>query len=572
MFGKFVFDTKVNNKIKLIILAEILLLIFSVVFLTVYESQTTNFGEIINVAGKNRYLTESVILELEKYRIGGSDIGNPILELGKIRKNISLLKSEIPQYMDSKSFNEIFESKWNVVDKEYILFSAHANSIIEKRDAGLEITENDFFKLDQDKSYLLEATNDLVSFLSSYSRDRSLTLINSQIVLAVVNIITHIVLIFLIIRLLNSEHKKSLELALELEHELEKSKSLKKIQKINKELSNFKIALDNSASVAKTNSEGIITYANEMFCKLSQYSQEELIGKTHRIIKSGHHTEEFYENMWNTIVSGKIWQGNIKNKAKDGTFYWVRTVIVPTFDEERRITEYIAIRTDITPQIELSEKLIKSEKLSSIGQFASRMSHDIRNPLSIIRTSLENMKTMYGVDEIKQKQFERIDRSIDRISHQVDDVLDFVREKPLELNKTHMSEIIKESLDSLVIPDDVKLIFPKNDVEILCDKEQFSTALNNLILNGIQAINGKGTIEITCDENKDAVIIQIKDSGKGISKENLNLVFEPLFTTKQQGTGLGLAGVKSIIEAHGGVIYVTSPPTSFTITLPKTQV
>jgi signal transduction histidine kinase len=91
----------------------------------------------------------------------------------------------------------------------------------------------------------------------------------------------------------------------------------------------------------------------------------------------------------------------------------------------------------------------------------------------------------------------------------------------------------------------------------------------NLILNAIQAVNNKGTIEITIEENKDTVIIQVKDSGIGISSENLDKIFEPLFTTKLSGTGLGLVGVKSIIESHQGKISVTSPPTVFTISLPK---
>lgn len=213
---------------------------------------------------------------------------------------------------------------------------------------------------------------------------------------------------------------------------------------------------------------------------------------------------------------------------------------------------------------------IKAQKLSSIGQFASRMSHDLRNPLAIIQMSLENLKTLYGVDEKQLHQIEKIERSISRMTHQVEDVLDFVKEKPVELKKVMISEIISESVDSLSIPDNVKLIIPKNNIELFCDKKQFSIVLNNLILNGIQAIEHKGTIEITVEKNDDAVVIEIKDSGKGIPKNELDSIFEPLFTTKQQGTGLGLASVKSIIESHGGIISATSPPTTFTITLPIT--
>ena len=331
----------------------------------------------------------------------------------------------------------------------------------------------------------------------------------------------------------------------------------------------IKNALDEATTIVITDKEGIINYVNQKFCEISKFSEKELLGKTPRILKSGHHSQEFYSNLWKTISNGKIWTGDIQNKAKDGTFYWLKTTIIPVFDENQNIRNYISIRTDITPQIELSKKLVKAERLASIGQLASRMSHDIRNPLSVIQVSLENLKILYGAGATQLIQIEKIERSIGRITHQIDDVLDFVREQPLELKMTKLSEIIVESMDSLIVPNNVQLILPKNDIGLLCDKKQFSIVLNNLILNGIQAINGAGTIEIIVEENHDVTVIRIQDSGIGISKENLDKIFEPLFTTKQKGTGLGLASVKSIIASHEGMISVTSPPTIFTIRLPK---
>ena len=117
--------------------------------------------------------------------------------------------------------------------------------------------------------------------------------------------------------------------------------------------------------------------------------------------------------------------------------------------------------------------------------------------------------------------------------------------------------------------DTYQLITPKTDVKIDCDQVKFSAMFYNLVFNGIQSIKGSGTIEILVEEMNDRVVIQVKDSGKGIPKEQLDIIFEPLFTTKLKGTGLGLASVKSIIDAHNGIISVSSPPTIFTITLPK---
>lgn len=343
----------------------------------------------------------------------------------------------------------------------------------------------------------------------------------------------------------------------------------KTVNKNISELQNFKNALDKSASVAITDSDGIITYANDAFCTLTKYSKDEIIGKTHNLLKSGHHESEFYEDLWNTITSGKVWIGEIKNKTKNGAYNWGRTMIMPILDDQNKIIKYIEIRTDITSQIELREKLLKNEKLVTIGELSARLAHDIRNPLSIIQVSLENLKLMAEGKDIDKKHFDRVERAISRISHQIEDVLSFIRKEPMRFEKSHISEIIADALDSINLPDNIYFEISKNDFEFHCDKKRLPVALTNLILNSIQAISGKGTIKIDCEENDGDIVITIEDSGKGIPTNMIEDIFEPLFTTKQQGTGLGLASVKSIIQGHGGTISVTSPPTVFTIIMPK---
>jgi len=124
-----------------------------------------------------------------------------------------------------------------------------------------------------------------------------------------------------------------------------------------KELEDFKLSLDESSIVAITDYRGIITYVNNTFCDMSKYSQSELIGKTHRIVNSGYHTKEFFKEMWKTIRRGEIWKGNIKNKAKDGSFYWVKTTIIPFKDKKGIPYQYISIRQDITEQIKVEEQI-----------------------------------------------------------------------------------------------------------------------------------------------------------------------------------------------------------------------
>ena len=436
--------------------------------------------------------------------------------------------------------------------------------------------------LAEDKSMELEGTNQQQQIIESASDTISNSFLLGNAFLGISSIVIITVISFSINKQLSSLKEVARKLSLgnydvkipSLNDEFEPLRLdigilAKTIDKNLSELQNFKNALDKSASVVITDPDGTITYANDAFSKLTKYSKNEMIGKTHHLIKSGHHESEFYEDLWSTITSGKVWIGEIKNKTKDGNYNWSRTMIMPVLDDHNKIIEYIEIRTDITSQIELREKLLKNEKLVTIGELSARLAHDIRNPLSIIQVSLENLKLMAVGKDIDKKHFDRVERAISRISHQIEDVLSFIRKEPMRFEKSRISEIIADALDSINLPDSVYFEISKNDFEFYCDKKRLPVALTNLILNSIQSITGKGTIKIDCEENDDNVVITIEDSGKGIPTNMMEDIFEPLFTTKQQGTGLGLASVKSIIQGHGGTISVTSPPTIFTIILPK---
>jgi signal transduction histidine kinase len=267
----------------------------------------------------------------------------------------------------------------------------------------------------------------------------------------------------------------------------------------------------------------------------------------------------------------------VRVKRKDGGIFSSIWSGITLRDNNNHVRGYLITGKDISNIPDLNQKLIltkhrnRQEKLALLGEFSARIAHDIRNPLSIVLVSLENLKALYGADDIKQKQLDRAERSIERITHQIEDVLNFVREQPLNLEEILFSKLLSESMDSIKIPDNVKIKIPLNDVLLFCDKKQFLIALNNLILNGIQAMDNVGTMEIILIEKNNEFIIQISDSGNNLSNDHLEKIFEPLFTTKQHGTGLGLVSVKSIIESHGGTILVTINPTIFTITLPKIQ-
>src|SRR5437588_5440195 len=165
-----------------------------------------------------------------------------------------------------------------------------------------------------------------------------------------------------------------------------------------KELADLKFALNESSIVAITDQSGTIKYVNDKFCEISKYSREELLGQDHRIINSGYHPKEFIRNLWTTIASGQVWKGELKNRAKDGSIYWVDTTIVPFLDDRGKPYQYTAIRYEITERKRQEALLREQAALTRLGEMAAVVAHEVKNPIAGIRGALQVITSRMAPD------------------------------------------------------------------------------------------------------------------------------------------------------------------------------
>ena len=366
-----------------------------------------------------------------------------------------------------------------------------------------------------------------------------------------------------------------------------------------KEVADIKFALDQSTIVAITDQRGIINYVNHEFCRISKYSREELLGQDHRIINSGYHPKEFIRKLWTTIAGGKVWKGELCNRAKDGSIYWVDTTIVPFLDADGKPYQYVAIRHDITELKQAKEEiqqqaaeLHRAAQLSFIGELAAGLAHEIKNPLAGIQGAVDILIRRRESSDPELEVLTGIRQQVERIDGTVRALLDRARPRTLHRERTSVTEltgravnVARAQLGAGAKGKHVRVQFepPAHDLVLSIDPSLIEDAILNLIINAIEAVpdDGRVRVEIRKELNdsepehiQDEAIIEVSDNGCGIAAEDLTRIFNPFFTTTDGGTGLGLPAVRRIVRVHGGRIDVSSTigeGSTFTIRLPVTN-
>lgn len=365
---------------------------------------------------------------------------------------------------------------------------------------------------------------------------------------------------------------------------------------VEEELRNYKFAVDQHSIVAITDKQGRILYVNDKFCEISKYSREELIGKDHRLINSGHHPREFFRDLYKTIHAGRVWKADIRNKAKDGTFYWVATTITPFKNREGVITEFIAIRTDITDNKKVEEELILqkekaegSDRLKSA--FLANMRHEIRNPMNAIIGFSKQLATP-GLAEVKRAEYSSIViNSSQQLLSIIDDItaISLLESKQDHVNKSevHLKDLFFEleaqfatQAKTRNLTLSVSTLLTNDESVVLTDKSKITRILTNLLTNALKFTH-TGGIEFGYKIEGALLICFVKDTGIGIADSNKEKIFERFqqadgrISRKYGGSGLGLSISKGLTELLGGKIWFESQLNNgsvFYVSIPFTQI
>jgi PAS domain S-box-containing protein len=336
------------------------------------------------------------------------------------------------------------------------------------------------------------------------------------------------------------------------------------------ELEQARYALDQSAIVAITDVPGRIKHVNDKFCEISKYPRAELIGQDHRILNSAYHSKEFIRGLWRTIAHGEIWRGELRNRAKDGSLYWVDTTIVPFLDESGKPWQYIAIRYDITERKAHEARLRDQAALTTLGEMAAVVAHEVRNPLAGIRSGLQVLQSVFPEAAEGRELIGDIVARVDSLNAVLSDLLTFARVRDVRRTPFGIGALLKDLRASTQLDPTMQgvQIDIRGEVDTVVDgdADQLRLVLTNLVLNAAQAMNHAGRIEMTVRSSDDHLCeVLVADTGPGIAPEIRDRVFEPFFTTKHRGTGLGLPTARRIVEAHGGQLMLTDSPSGGTV-------
>lgn len=340
-----------------------------------------------------------------------------------------------------------------------------------------------------------------------------------------------------------------------------------------------------SESIIITDINGMIEYVNPGCCKMTGYSEVEMLGKNPRILNSKKNPSEKIKNMWLDIVSGKVWKGTLINKKKNGEFYNVEVSITPIKNEHGTITHYIGVQNDVTERINFEKslkrknrelynaKLIAEAANRSKSDFLANMSHELRNPLNAVIGFSEILREQLSavINEEQLSYIDYISESGENLLRLITDILDFVNYESGNSNFEPIEFNLNKALDSIIFllkekinKHSIEMII-ENDLSenfrIYADEKKIKQVFFNLLLNAVKFTDDGGTITVKTEIENNNIVVSVIDSGIGIEIEDVKKLFKPFerlndpYSAKYEGLGMGLAISKKLIDMHGGDLF-----------------
>ncbi|WP_130735074.1 PAS domain-containing sensor histidine kinase [Flavobacterium sp. J27] len=363
----------------------------------------------------------------------------------------------------------------------------------------------------------------------------------------------------------------------------ERKEGEEELKKILKEISDYKYALDESAIVAITDQKGIITHVNDNFCTISKYVTEELIGQDHRIINSGYHSKDFIKSLWRTIANGNVWKGELKNKAKDGSTYWVDTTIVPFLNQEGKPYQYVAIRSDITERKEAEEQIKENNakaiehaqilelKNTQLVDFCNIVSHNLRAPLINISMLVDYVEQSDDDDE-REEVLAKIKPVVNHLMDVFNELVESIQVKQdteIDVDRINLEDCLGKVLrgfETQIEEYDASIQMELDANSIYFPQKYIESILTNLVSNALKyksPLRDPIIVIKTKKTTQNTVILSVADNGLGIDlvmhKDQIFKI-RKTFHKHPDAKGFGLFMTKTQVEAMNGKIWAESEP------------
>jgi two-component system, cell cycle sensor histidine kinase and response regulator CckA len=332
-------------------------------------------------------------------------------------------------------------------------------------------------------------------------------------------------------------------------------------------------------TIVITGCDGTIEYVNPAFERVTGYTRAEAVGRNPRILKSGRHDAAFYQSLWRTITAGEIWHGRFVNRRKDGNLYQEDATITPIRDERGQVVNYVAIKRDVSRELELLEQLNQAQKMEAVGHLAGGIAHDFNNLLQAMLSQVAVLRHRVTIpDGPVARGFDELDQLVRRGAGLTRQLLLFSRRETSMRERVDLNDVVRGAATLLrrIVRENVAISteLASAPLPVVADRAQLEQVLMNLAVNASDALPSGGGITLQTDGDQRYVRLVVADTGHGMSEAVRAHVFEPFFTTKAagKGTGLGLSVVHGIVTAHGGRVEVASREgegTTFTVLLPR---